>query len=95
MFKVEIEFDKTLPADQIEELCQEIDQIFAEENVSCIDSSFGKRIYCSEDYGDTMCGVLSIDEDKELVSHINKATLYHGDFEPEDLIKECFSYEAV
>ncbi len=45
MFKVELEFDKTLPEETINSMCDQVDEIFAREGIPCAESSFGKRKY--------------------------------------------------
>ncbi len=45
MFKVELEFDKTLPKETVNSICDQVDEIFAEEGIPCAESSFGKRVY--------------------------------------------------
>lgn len=96
MFKVEIEFDKNLPAEQVEELCRQTDEIFAEENIPCIENSFGERIYGDTEeikcgFGPIMCAILFIRDNENLKSKIIHATLFEND-ESEDLIDNCFSY---
>ncbi len=92
MFKVELEFDKTLAKEAANSMCDQVDEIFAVEGIPCVESSFGKRVYWCKDCGDIMCGVLSINENKELVSHITKALFFEEGFEPQDLITECFNF---
>ena len=43
MFKVELEFDKTLPKDKLNILCEVTDEIFAKKNIPNIEQSLGKR----------------------------------------------------
>lgn len=93
MFKVEIEFDKDLPAEQVEELCRQTDEIFEGEGVSCVKKSFGSRVYVDEDenegYGNVGAAIVQMSDYEELFNAVAKAVWYHND-KKEDMMGVVF-----
>lgn len=76
MFRVELEFDTTLPKETVNKYCEETDRIFAEEHIPCAEASFGKRCYIDvrgeEDYGYMWAALMGIRRIKEISSKIIK-----------------------
>ncbi len=92
MFKVELEFDKTLPKETLNILCDVTDEIFARKNISNIKKSLGKRTYLSENFGDISAVLYYFDKIDELKQHLSKATMHENNFS-ENLIETYFNLQ--
>lgn len=83
MFKVELEFDKTLPEETVNALCKQTDEIFLEEGVLCAKKSFGERIYIDESkeegYGNIEAALIrSYEEIPNISTMLDKALWFHN-----------------
>lgn len=94
MFKVELEFDKTLPKDKLNILCEVTDEIFAKKNILNIEQSLGKRTYLSESFADISAVLFCMDRIKELKQNLSKAIMYENNFS-ENLIETYFNLQIV
>ena len=93
MFKVELEFDKTLPKKQVNEFCKTTDDIFEGEGVSCAKKSFGERIYIDENeeegFGNIGAAIVLMSDYSDLFNAVKKAIWYHNE-KREDMIGVVF-----
>ncbi|MCU6763000.1 Uncharacterised protein [uncultured Roseburia sp.] len=92
MYKVEIKFDtRNLTKSDIDRICEETDQIFENEDLSCADRQPGKRIYLDrgrkQDYGRFWAAIFAIKNSSQISDHLQECFWYNGD-EKENLITD-------
>ena len=96
MFKVELEFDKSLPKETVNSICDQVDEIFAEEGVSCAKKSFSERVYIDENeeegYGNIGAAIVLMSDYENLFNAVRKAVWYHNE-KREDMMGVVFGYK--
>lgn len=92
MYKVEIVFNsRDLTPVDMEQLCDETDQIFAREDLNCTDRQPGKRVYLdrgrSQDYGKFWAAIFALKNSSRISNHLQECFWYNGK-ERENLITD-------
>lgn len=75
MYKVEIVFNsRDLNPVDMEQICDETDQIFAREDLSCADKQPGKRVYLDrgrrQDYGRFWAAIFALKNSSRISNHL-------------------------
>lgn len=91
MYKVELSFDAGgLGKETLERLYSKTDEIFAAEDLSCVDKQ-PVRVYIDkgrkQDYGRFWAAIFALKESAEITMHLKECTWYNGT-EKENLISE-------
>ena len=83
MFKVELEFDKTLPKETVNNMCDQVDEIFEGEGVSCTKKLFGEHVYIDENeaecYRNIGAAIVLMSDYPDLFNAVKKAVWYHNE----------------
>ena len=92
MYKVEIVFNsRDLNPVDMEQICDETDQIFAREDLSCADKQPGKRVYLAlgrrQDYGRFWAAIFALKNSSRISNHLQECFWYNGK-ERENLITD-------
>lgn len=97
MYKVEITFDsRNLKPADLDQICEETDQIFAKEDLSCADRQPGKLVYLDrgrrQDYGRFWAAIFALKNSSRITSHLQECFWYNGK-EKENLITDFIRNE--
>ena len=92
MFKVEIEFDSSnLTTGEMEKLCEQVDQIFENEDLDCVDRQLGSRVYLGrgrkQDYGRFWAAIFALKSTESVSRYLKECFWYNGN-DKENLITE-------
>lgn len=83
MYRVELSFDvDTLDADTVKEMCEKTDEIFAHEDLNCVERQLGKRTYLDkgrkQDYGRFWAAIFALKDASWLTEHLKECFWYNG-----------------
>lgn len=83
MYKLELSFDMSvLDQTEAEEMCAKTDEIFAKEDLKCMDRQPGRRVYLDrgrkQDYGRFWAAIFALKDSSWLVESLKECFWYNG-----------------
>jgi hypothetical protein len=92
MYKLELSFDTSaLDTDSLEKMCEQTDEIFAQEDLTCENRQPGRRIYLDrgrkQDYGRFWAAIFALKNSAALAGSLKECVWYNGT-ERENLITD-------
>ena len=88
MYKVELKFDTSkLAPETVNQMCEQADQIFEQEDLSCAVKALGSRIYLDrgrkQDYGRFWAAIFQLKNSVGIAENLLECFWYNGKGEPD------------
>ena len=92
MYRVELKFDAdNLTPSDMDRICEQTDQIFEREDLSCANRESGRRVYLDrgrqQDYGRFWAAIFALKSAVGISKHLQECFWYNGN-EKENLITD-------
>lgn len=83
IYKLELSFDtEVLDTDTVNEMCAKTDEIFAHEDLNCVEQQVGKRTYLDkgrkQDYGRFWAAIFALKDASWIANHLKECFWYNG-----------------
>lgn len=93
MYRVALEFNMNLDRTELESICLQTDEIFANEDISCEESDVGRRVYSSseenEAFGRMWAAIFELKDTPCIVHNLTNGIWQNGE-KKENLIANFF-----
>lgn len=93
MYRVALEFNMNLEKTELEAICLQTDEMFANEDILCEESDDGRRVYCSSEenqaFGRMWAAIFQLKDISDIACNLTKAVWKNGE-KKENLMADFF-----